>query len=88
MKECKDWEELKPKSKDKWSFVNKKRETKKHQTEWCVTANRYRCMRCGRSGKNMKMHGKDAGPKWLTEDSKHNLGKSHFGRTRHGEKSG
>ena len=60
MKECKDSEELKPKSKDKWSFVNKKRETKKHQTEWCVTA------KGGRSGKNMKMHGKDAGPKWLT----------------------
>ena len=47
-------EELEPKSKEKWIFVNKKREAMKHQTEWCETTNKYRCMRCGRSGKNTR----------------------------------
>ena len=37
----------KPKSKEKWTFVNKKREEKKHQTEWSATTNKHRCMRCG-----------------------------------------
>ena len=58
---------FKPKSKEKWIFLNKKREAMKHQTEWCVTANKYRCMRC----KNLKMPGKWTGPKWLMKDSKH-----------------
>ena len=55
VEEWKDCEELKPKPKEKWIFVNKKRETTKHQTEWCLTANKYRCMRCGRSSNNMKI---------------------------------
>ena len=31
---------------DLWTREEKK---VKHQTEWCAQANRYRCMRCGRS---------------------------------------
>ena len=59
-----DCEELKPKSKDKWVFVAKKREGKEHQTEWCATANKYLCMRCGRSSMYMKIKRNCAGPKW------------------------
>ena len=55
VKEWKDCEELKPKPKEKWTFVNKKGEAKKHQMEWCATANKYRCMRCARNSKNLKM---------------------------------
>ena len=44
----KDCEELMPKPKEKWIFVDKKSEETKHRTEWCAEADRYRCMRCGR----------------------------------------
>ena len=46
-------EELKPQSQEKWTFVDKKRE--RHRTEWCAAASKYRCLRCGRSSKYMKM---------------------------------
>ena len=59
----KDCEELKPKPKEKWIFVDKKSEEAKHRTEWCAEADRYRCMRCGRGSKYMKMPGKCTGPK-------------------------
>ena len=52
-----DCEELGLKPKEKWVFVNKKVEAKKHRTEWCAAANKYECMRCGRSSKNMKKQG-------------------------------
>ena len=42
MEEWKDCEELKPKPKEKWSFVDKKSEETKHRTEWCAEADRYR----------------------------------------------
>ena len=51
VKEWKDCEELKPKPKEKWSFVDKRRERMNHRTEWCAEAERYRCMRCGRGSK-------------------------------------
>ena len=44
VEEWKDCEELKPKPKEKWIFVDKKREDTKHRTEWCAEANKYRCM--------------------------------------------
>ena len=47
----KDCEELKPKPKEWWIFVDKKREEAKHRTEWCAEADKYRCMRCGRGSK-------------------------------------
>ena len=34
-------EELKPKPKQKWIFVDKKREETKHRTEWCAEANKF-----------------------------------------------
>ena len=37
VEEWKDCEELKPPPKEKWIFVDKKREVAKHQTEWCAT---------------------------------------------------
>ena len=48
-------EELKPKPKEKWIFVEKKSEETKHRTEWCANSSKYRCMRCGRGSKYMKM---------------------------------
>ena len=43
LEEWKDCEELKPK--EHRIFVNKKSQGKKHQTEWCAEADRYRCMK-------------------------------------------
>ena len=40
VEEWKDCEELKPKPKEKWIFVDKKREETKHRTEWCAEANK------------------------------------------------
>ena len=57
VEEWKDCEELKPKPKEKWIFVNKKREETKHRTEWRAAANRFPCMRCGRGSKYAKMPG-------------------------------
>ena len=54
----KDCEEIKPQPKDKWIFVDKKREETKHRTEWCAEVNKCRCMMCGRGSKCMKMQGK------------------------------
>ena len=64
----KDCEELKPKPKEKWIFVDKKSEETEHRTEWCAEADRYRCMRCGRGSKCMKVPGKCAGPNFLEDD--------------------
>ena len=64
--EWKDCEELKPKPKEKWIFVDQKREETKHRTEWCAEAEEYRCIRCGRGSKYMKTPGKCTGPKYLS----------------------
>ena len=66
VEEWKDCEELRPKPKKKWVFVDKKREETKYRTEWCAEANKYRCMRCGRGSKYMKMPGNCKGPKYLS----------------------
>ena len=42
----KDCEELKPKPKEKWIFVDRKKEETKHRTAWCADTNKCRCMRC------------------------------------------
>ena len=52
MEEWKDREELKPKPKEKWTFVDQRREETKHRMEWSAEANKYRCMRCGRGSKS------------------------------------
>ena len=57
VEEWKDCEELKPKPKEKWIFVDKKSYGTKHRTEWCAQANKYHCMRCGRGSKYTKMQG-------------------------------
>ena len=78
VEEWKDCKALKPQPREKWIFVDKKREATKHQTEWCAAACKYRCMRCGRGSKYMKMEGKCTGPKYLAK----NLGrwcKRHMG---------
>ena len=66
VEEWKECEELKTKPKEKWTFVDQKMEETKHRTEWCAEASRYRCTRCGKSSKHMKMPGKCAGPKMLS----------------------
>ena len=63
----KDCEELKPKPKEKWTFVDQKRDETKHRTEWCAEADRHRCVRCGESSKYMKMPGRCTGPKFLSK---------------------
>ena len=35
VEQWKDYEELKPKPEEKWSFVDKRSEGTKHRTEWC-----------------------------------------------------
>ena len=67
VEEWNDCEELKPQPNEKWIYVDKKRKDAKHRTEWC--ASKYRCMRCGRGSKHMKMQGKSTGPKCLSKDS-------------------
>ena len=58
--------------------VDQKSEEMKHRTEWCAEANKYRCMRCGRGSKYMKMPGKCTGPKYLSKKIG-KWGKRHFG---------
>ena len=77
VEEWKGCEEIKLKPKEKWTFVDKKRETN-NRTEWCAEASRYRCMRCGKSSKHMKMPGQCAGPKFLSTNFG-KWGKRHLG---------
>ena len=82
VEERKDCEELGPKPKEMWIFVDKKSEETRHRTEWCAAANKNRCMRCGRSRKHMNMQGHVRGPRCLREDSRHKLnmcGMQHLG---------
>ena len=65
--EWKDCEELKPKPKEKLTLVDPKSEETKHRTEWCAEADRYRCMKCGRGSKYMKMPGKCTRPKFWSK---------------------
>ena len=67
VEQWKDCEELKPKPKEKWIFVVKKSEETKHRTELCAEAGRYRCMRCGRGSKFMKLPEKCTGPSSLAK---------------------
>ena len=63
----KNCEELRPKPKAKWNFVDQTREETKHRTEWCADANMYRCIRCGEGIKYNKMPGLCTGPKYLSK---------------------
>ena len=67
VEQWKDCEELRPKPKEKLIFVYKKSEGTKHRTEWRAEADKYRCMRCGRGSKYMKMPGKSTGPRFLSK---------------------
>ena len=77
----KDYEEFKPKPKEKWIFVDKKSEETKHRTEWCAEVDRYRCMSCGGGSKYMKMPGKCPGPKLFVKKFGQ-MGKTTFGKSR------
>ena len=65
--EWKDCEEVRPRAERNVEFVDKRREKMKHRTEWCAEANKYRCMRCGKGSKYMKMSGRCDGPKVLSK---------------------
>ena len=65
VEQWKGCEQLKPKSREKWIFVDKKSEETKHRREWCAEADRYRCVRCGRGSKYLKMQGQCAEPKFV-----------------------
>ena len=58
VEQWKDCEELKPKPKEKLIFFVKKSEETKHRTEWCAETGRYRCMKCGKGSKFMKLAGR------------------------------
>ena len=62
VEQWKDCEELKPKPKEKWNFVDRKKEETKHRTAWCADTNKCRCMRC----KYMKMPGNFTRPTFLS----------------------
>ena len=68
VEERKDCEELKSQPKEEWNFVDQTREETKHRTKWCAGTSRYRCMRCVRSSKHMKMKGNCTGPPYLAKD--------------------
>ena len=68
--EGKDCEELEPKPKERRMFVDMKSEETRHRTEWCVEANKYRCMSSGWSRKFLKMPWKCEGPKYVSENLK------------------
>ena len=57
IEEWKDCEELRPKPKGKFVFMEKMSENTRHRTEWCADAeaDKYRCMKCGRGSKYLKM---------------------------------
>ena len=40
VEEWKDCEEIRPKPREKWIFVDKRRGKMKHRTEWCAEANK------------------------------------------------
>ena len=61
----KDCEELKPKPKEKWSFVDKRSEGMKHRTEWCAEG--IDAWDAERGSKYMKMPGRSNGPKILVK---------------------
>ena len=86
VEEGKDCEELRPKKKEMWVFVEKKSDNTKHQTQWCAEADKYQCMRCGRGSKYMKIPGSCTAPKILVKKFG-NMLKTTFGRPRPGEKS-
>ena len=67
VEQWKDCEELKPKPKEKRCFVDWRSEGMKHRTEWCAEADRYRCMRCGRGSKFLKMARRCEGPKFFSK---------------------
>ena len=69
VEERQDCEELKPKPKEKWTFImDRKQEAKKHRMECCALASKNRCMRCGRSNKQIKLPGTCEGPRWQGKD--------------------
>ena len=68
IEQWKDCGELKPKPIEKWILLTRGVEGMKHRTEWCAAdANMYRCIRCGRGSKYMKMPGKCTGPQFLSK---------------------
>ena len=44
-------------------FLDKRREQTRHRTEGCAAVSKFRCRRCGRGNKYMKMQGKCTGQK-------------------------
>ena len=80
VEQWKDCEELRPKPKEMWIFVDKRSEGMKHRTEWCAEADRYRYMRGGRGSKYMKMPGRCHGLNLLSK-SLEKMEKAPSGRT-------
>ena len=71
MEEWHDCEKLKPGAEGNVDSSGQQFEAKKLRTEGCAAASKYRCMRCGRNSKKMKM----PGPKVVGEGSQSRVGK-------------
>ena len=51
----------------KVGFCGQEGKEARHQTEWCANDSKYRCMRCGKGSKWMKIQGECSGPKYLSK---------------------
>ena len=72
----------------KWKFVDRNREETKHRTEWCAAVSKNRCMRCGRSTKQVHEHARKM---YRAEVLVKEIGqreKATYGRTRYGKTNG
>ena len=56
VEEWKGCGELKPKPIEKWTFVNKKGEAKKHRTEWCAAAKQRSLSEMWKKQKQIRRH--------------------------------
>ena len=73
VEEKKDCEELKPKL-----SLTRKMNNLSIGREWCAQAKKYRCMRCGKGSKCMKMPRQCTGPRYLSKNFG-KCGKRHLG---------
>ena len=68
VEERKDCEEMKPQPKEKWTFVDEKKEETRDRTERCAAVSNCPMSECGRGNKYMKMQRKCTGPKHLAKN--------------------
>ena len=88
VEERKDCDELKPKPKEKWIFVDQQKEETKHRTEWCAEVEKHRCMRVWKRQQVHEDARKIHKSKILVNICLERWERRHLGRTRYGKKNG